>query len=363
MAFTRSQAVLPLHSGKAPAWLYTRMVRLARPFVKLSISEHGSRGMLERLASAHYLQALGSLLGFDWHASGLTTTTTSALRDAFNSWKESPIRVAGGKGRTALTTPRLLREHATAFSLDAEPYVYASRMIARVDNTLVQDGARLYHHTFFLDEHGLFTVIQQGLNAEQREARRYHWYSHGLKDYTREPHQSLIAERKHRVLNLTSMEHDQLREDILKLFTEDPERLVKRFTSPLYLSTLRMPRSHWLRSYYLKPASRKLLARLSTAKPETMEMLVQQQGVGVKAFRAFALTARLLYGSPVSWRDPAVYAYAHGGKDGTPYPVDKRTYEQTIQLLETAARQSLEGREKQTVLKRLAQHAERAASM
>ncbi len=349
----RAVAVLPLHSGRAPTWLYQRMVRLAKPFVRLSVEEHGVHGMLSRLAAPAYIQALGSLMGFDWHASGLTTTTTAALREAFNTWDASPIRVAGGKGKTALKTPRMLDAFTREYGLDTARYTRASRLIAKIDTALVQDHAQLYHHTFFLAETGAFTVIQQGMDPALREARRYHWYSRRLRSYTCEPHMGLTREAKKPVLNLTSRPNQPVQKDILTFLAEQPRHRVRRLISRISQGILRMPVQHDLRRYYLRKDSQRLLEHLERTPPLSMPDLLLREGVGHAALRAFALTTRLLYGTQLDWSDPAVYAFAHGGKDGTPFPVNRRVYDQTISLLEEAAHAGLAGREQQRFLKRL----------
>lgn len=225
MAVRTGYADLPLHGGKAPRWLFVRMVRLAREILVLMSEEFGTGEVLRRLSDPHWFQALGCLLGFDWHSSGLTTTTCGALKEALREvGPEIGLFAAGGKGAVSRRTPEEIAFWAEKEGMEAAPLIYASRMSAKVDSAALQDGFQIYHHAFFFDRAGRWCVVQQGMREETHLARRYHWLSEGLKSFVVEPHQGVVGAQAKLVLNLVAKEAEPAREAIPELAQEKRKR-------------------------------------------------------------------------------------------------------------------------------------------
>lgn len=352
-------ATLPLHGGAAPAWLFQRMVSLSREITFYIAGEFGVGEVLRRLSDPIWFQSLGCVLGFDWHSSGLTTTTTGALKEALrNVGPEMGIYVAGGKGKTSLRTPSEIREYAENHSLarSAEDLVYASRMSAKVDNTAVDDGYQIYHHSFVFTKDGDWAVIQQGMNTNLGQARRYHWHWTPERnfDFVNEPHAGVITQQMAKdVLNMVAKESAESRKVCASLAGEPPEKLVKELTR---MQDLELPKRHNVKLTDLLPSSvERILLKTYETHPPDFEHLLATQGVGPKTIRSLALVAEVLYGVPASRRDPARYSFAHGGKDGTPYPVDRENYDRSIAVLrEAVARAKVGDTERTKALQRLA---------
>jgi uncharacterized protein len=326
-------ANLPLHYGKAPKWLFDRMVKLAREITIVIISDFGAEEMLRRLSDPHWFQAFGCVLGFDWHSSGVTTTLCGALKEGTKGIENDlGLFVAGGKGATSRKTPGELEKWGQLISLDAAPLVYASRMSAKVDSAGIQDGYELYHHTFIFTRGGSWAVVQQGMNETNHYARRYHWLSESLASFVNEPHSAIASETHGRALNLVAAESDPVRVLIPQIVdNEKPEKLL---TDLKKLKTLTLPEHHYLSTADLHPDSiSKILLSTYERQPEDFETLLALPGVGARTIRALSLISELVYGVPPSYRDPARYSFAHGGKDGIPYPVDRKTYDQSIEIL------------------------------
>ncbi|MDD5452827.1 MAG: DUF763 domain-containing protein [Candidatus Bipolaricaulis sp.] len=345
---------LPLHGGHAPRWLFARMVLLSREIVLALADEFGTEGVLARLSDPRWFQALGSLLGFDWHSSGLTTTTCGAVKEALRAvGDEIGLYGAGGKGAASRRTPLEIAEAAPRLAVEPGPLIYASRMVAKVDSAALQDGFQIYHHALFFDRAGRWCVVQQGMNEKTGLARRYHWNSEAVADFVCEPHAGIVGPRSDLVLNLVARESDGVRRAIPELAHEPPERLVSELSR---LQALTLPRRHALLVSDLDPQRLRTVFLSSYASEATdFAGLLGARGVGAKGLRALALLAELLYGTPVSFRDPARFAYAHGGKDGIPYPVDRGTYDRTIEILRRAVRRAQLGdREELATLRRLA---------
>ncbi len=347
-------AQLPLHGGKAPRWLFRRMVRLARAVVGHLVMAYGPEEVLRRLSDPFWFQALGCVLGFDWHSSGLTTTTTGAIKEALKGLeKELGLNVCGGKGAASRRTPLEITLASEALGQDPGPLVYGSRMSAKVDSAALQDGYQLYHHTFFFTDKGAWAVVQQGMRPSDRTARRYHWLSENLESFVNEPHAAVCCDLVGPVLNLVAQESEPVRRHSVELAaTLDREtlKLVDR------LPTLILPERHIVLPSDINPQYlRKILLQTYEAQPHTYEGLLGITGVGAKTLRALALLSELIYGTPASTRDPARFSFAHGGKDRTPYPVDRETYDRSIEILSAALdRARLERSEKIEALKRLA---------
>jgi hypothetical protein len=367
-------AHLPLHPGRAPAWLFGRMTRLAREITAHVVADRGPDEMLRRLADPFWFQAFGCVLGFDWHSSGVTTTVTGALKEAVKGMEhELGFYAQGGKGLTSRKTPAEIVARCEQLSLDAGPLVYASRMAAKVDSAAVQDGYQLYHHTFFFTRAGHWSVVQQGMSDATGTARRYHWLSESLQSFVNEPHEAICSDVRSETLNLVAGEHETLRRASVDLATGPPERVVdvvRKWGRDSYqlpfeadanagLQSLEMPGRHALRLKDVDPRHlHTVLLSTYDRGPENFEALLGMEGVGPRTLRALALVSEVIWGTPASTRDPARFAFAHGGKDGTPFPVDRAIYDQTIDVLHHAmARAHVDRSEKVDALKRLSRFA------
>jgi len=347
-------AVLPLHYGKAPKWLFDRMTNLSRQIIHTIVSEFGNHVFLEKISDPFWFQALGCVLGFDWHSSGLTTTVTGALKKGVSGMeREVGIFIAGGKGATSRKTPEHIRMYSDRYRLNPGPLVYASRMSAKVDNTAVQDGYQLYHHVFIFTDRGDWSVIQQGMNEHERTARRYHWLGNTVHNFVVEPHAAVCCNRRHRTLNMVAQESKDAREVCTNLARETPEKTVKEFQK---IRKLVLTDRHLITEADVNP-NRFYRTLITTYEryPENFEQLLGMSGVGPKTIRALSLVSELIYGKPPSFRDPARFSFAHGGKDGTPFPVEKKIYDITIDALKRAIQSSKIGnREKLDAVRRLA---------
>ena len=349
-------AHLPLHYGKAPPWLFERMVKLAREITIVIVTDFGPQEMLRRLSHPYWFQAFGCVLGFDWHSSGVTTTLCGALKEGVKGLeRDLGFFVAGGKGRTSRQTPLEIENWGERISLNPEPLVYASRMSAKVDSAAIQDGYQLYHHAFFFTAKGSWAVVQQGMNETNRYARRYHWLSETVADFVNEPHAAILSEARGETLNLVASESAPARTTITDVATEQkPEVLLADLKK---LKTLDLPGRHEIWVADLHPDSlSKILLSTYERQPQNFEQLLGLSGVGPKTIRALSLISELIYGVAPSYRDPVRYSFAHGGKDGIPYPVDRKTYDQSIELLSRAINRSKLGiGEKREALHRLSQ--------
>jgi len=347
-------ADLPLHYGKTPRWLFRRMARLAREIAVVIVTEFGTAELLRRLADPYWFQAFGCVLGFDWHSSGLTTTTCGALKEGLRDLgDELGLFVAGGKGSTSRQTPHEILARGELLSVDPGRLVYASRMAAKVDNTALQDGYQIYHHTFVFDREGHWCVVQQGMNTATRYARRYHWLSEGVKDFVCEPHAAICCDHVGEPLNMVAAESEGARQVSTLLSHEKPEKLVRELKR---LQNLTLPRRHHVLLQDIAPDRLKgIFLKTYERQPQDFAGLLAMEGVGPKTIRALSLIAELVYGTPVSYRDPVRYSFAHGGKDGHPYRVDRRQYDRSIQILEEAIRRAKLGdRERLEALRKLA---------
>jgi uncharacterized protein len=393
----RGVASFGLDYGHCPPWLFERMVKLGREMVEVLIAEYGPDEFVKRIADPVWFQSLGTVLAFDWNASGLTTILTAALKEAIRGQeKDLGIFICGGKGKTSRKTPDEIQEWGERLALpghETDHLVYNSKMSAKVDSALVQDGFQLYHHSFFFsvrhkssekDSIGAWAVVQQGMNALKGSARRYHWFSEDVKDLIAEPHSGISSQViLKKVLDMTSHRSEKTRDVSTELVQAGYAPLMKdinllrKYSSPLsqmvkleerpfsgaqgkQLTLLNLEtrefKSHpviyddFSKSKYLE----KVLAVVADEKPKTYEALVAVKGVGPKTVRALALVGEVIYGAAPSYEDPARYSFAHGGKDATPYPVDRTTYDQTIAILARAVRKTrLSPAEKEKAVGRL----------
>jgi uncharacterized protein len=373
-------ASLPLHGGKAPAWLFGRMVRLSREIIIYMASEYSTREVLRRLSDPFWFQAFGCVLGFDWHSSGVTTTVCGAMKEGLKDVdRELGFFAAGGKGRTSRKTPDEISGVCDVLGRDPLSLVYASRTAAKVDSAAVQDGYQLYHHVFFFTAAGDWCVVQQGMSDQTRMARRYHWLSEHVASFVDEPHEAVCCDARNDTLNLVAHENDPVRRASAELAAQPPDVTLKALDQivrrggpacppegrhmgrPRQVPTLEMPRRHELLPELdvATPYLEKILLKTYERAPADFESLLGIEGVGPKTLRALALASDLVHGTAASMRDPARFSFAHGGKDGTPYPIDKLTYDKTIEILNKAInRSAMDRSEKVKAFRRLANFTE-----
>src|SRR4051812_45853656 len=347
-------ATLPLHTGKAPPWLFERMTKLAREVVVHMTEEFGTAEILRRLADPHWFQAFACVLGFDWHSSGVTTTATGALKMGVRGMEdELGLYVAGGKGATSRKTPAEIAAACERLGRDPAPLVRASKLSAKVDNSAVQSGHQLYHHSFVFTAAGDWCVVQQGMSDVTSTARRFHWLSDGVTSFVKEPHAAVCDDHRGVLVNFVADESADARAATVDIATGAPEKTVGTLHRA---AELVMPRRHELKLADVNPRYLdKILLKTYERAPRDFEELLGIEGVGPKTLRALALVAELVYGARASTQDPARYAFAHGGKDGTPFPVDRATYDKTISVLRDAVNQAKVDRsERVKAFKRLA---------
>ena len=351
-------ANLPLHYGSAPRWLFEQMTKLSREISLVLIDEYGTEEYLKRLADPNWFQAFGCVLGFDWHSSGVSTTTCAAIKEGLRGTeKELGIFVCGGKGRTSRKTPGEIETFGQQYSFDSQPLIYASKISAKVDNNALQDGYQLYHHSFFFTKEGKWAIVQQGMNSLNHWARRYHWLSDEVVDFVNEPHSAIASQNieqttKNKVLNLVANESKENRKITAKLSQQKPEKITKTIKK---LQETKLPERHEILISDINPKNlKKIFLSTYEHQPENFEKLLGMKGVGPKTIRALSLISELVYGAPISTRDPARYSFAHGGKDGVPYPVNRKTYRQSIEFLKEATNKAKLGYyEKLHALRRL----------
>jgi len=352
-------ADLPLHSGPVPPWLMSRMRHLARHIMAILVDEYGASEVIKRMSDPFWFQALGCVLGFDWHSSGLTTVVAGAIRDSV-SLAEHGVAVVGGKGKAATEVP----ERITALPLDDKIKQYlvrASRLSAKVDNAVVQDGYTLYHHAIIFNERGEWSIVQQGMNTGAHYARRYHWLGERVRSFVEEPHSAVVGDRLERyVLDLTSRKNEEIRKSSVDLVRESPTKLVRMFNlvvrGQATLDSYSLDILESLPKHLSMPRriDWEAVKRAYDIQPRDYEELVEVRGMGPGTVRALALVSTLIHGHEIDWKDPVKYSFAHGGKDGVPYPVERRRMDKVIGFLRDVVESSqLEREEKKQALRRL----------
>jgi len=361
-------ANLPLHGGKAPAWLTVRMRKLAKEIANIMIDEHGTDTFLKRMSDPYWFQAFGCVLGYDWHSSGVTTVVTGILKQALSP-EEHGIAVCGGKGKTSRKTPMEIASIGEKFGF-SENYIqaltYTSRMTAKVDNTAIQAGYQLYHHAFLLSENAKWAVIQQGMSSEDRTARRYHWLSDTTASLIVEPHSAIVGDvKREKALNMTAKTSEGAREASVDIAKEPTAKIMRLFeaTRPLHQKSLQewLPKtkfSPWQQSIETLSMPRNInwetMHRVYEIQPKNYEELLSVKGVGPATVRGLALVAELIYGKKPSWADPVKFSFAYGGKDGVPFPVDRRAMDESILMLrQTVQAAKIGDKEKTRSLQRL----------
>ncbi len=343
-------ADLPLHYGRVPAWLATRMSTLGRAIIEAIILEYGQKEVLQRLNDPLWFQSFGAVLGMDWHSSGITTSVVGALKRAINPIsRQLGIYVCGGRGKYSLQTPNELLRVGQKTGLDGEALGRSSRLVAKVDNNALQDGFNIYLHSFIVTTDGEWVVVQQGLNKHSGYARRYHWHSTDFKNYLDDPHSGVCGENQGLILNLAATTANPTRQGILKLVEEHPTRISKE------MRKIRMPAHHDVKA---KDVDKTRLGAVVATAYETeirnFENLLLLKGVGPRTVQSLTLVSETIYGTPSRFEDPARYSFAHGGKDGHPFPVPTKVYDKTITHLRQAVNRAKMGHyDKQRALKSL----------
>ncbi|HWB28009.1 MAG TPA: DUF763 domain-containing protein [Chitinophagaceae bacterium] len=343
-------ADLPLHYGYVPQWLAERMAKLGLAVTESVVMEYGKHEMLKRLSDPFWFQSLGAVMGMDWHSSGITTSVMGALKRAVNPHSsELGIFICGGKGRFSKEAPAELLSVAEQTGLDGNHLVRCSKLSAKVDNTAVQDGFQLYTHNFIVSDAGEWTVIQQGMSDASGTARRYHWHSGDFESFVQEPHTAVCGINQGAILNVAAAEAAAARNGMLALTQEKPELMMQE------IQQLVMPAHH---EVYAEDVNLKRLGSVLWVAHEhalnNFEELLLLQGVGPRTIQSLALVSEVIHGTPSRFKDPARFAFAHGGKDGHPFPVPVKVYDETINILQTAVHKAKLGQtDKQQAIKAL----------
>jgi uncharacterized protein len=381
MARRSGNADLPLHGGHVPKWLADRMTRLGAVMSQAIVHHYGRDELLRRLSSPFWFQSFGAVMGMDWHSSGITTSVMGALKRGLTPLQgELGIYVCGGRGRHSRKTPQELASIGERVGIDGAGLARASRLVAKVDSAAVQDGFDLYLHGFIVTDDGHWAVVQQGMNGERKQARRYHWLSEGLTSFVDDPHSAIDGEGQGRIVNLADRRAEASRRAQLSMLRElGPDGIARELvdlegevaeqlpeTQPL-LPHLIMPEHHDVRAADVIP--RRLHAAFAAAAdrgPQDFPELLLTPGVGARTVKALAMVAEVMHGAPCRFSDPARFSFAHGGKDRHPYPVPLKVYDETIKVLKSAVQKAKLGREEELgALKRLDEQArllERAAT-
>jgi uncharacterized protein len=371
-------ADLPLHSGQVPSWLAARMSRLGAVITQAIILHYGRDEVLRRLAHPFWFQSFGAVMGMDWHSSGITTSVIGALKRGLRPLeRELGIHVCGGRGKHSRQTPQELVSIGERVGIDGTVLARTSRLVAKIDSAAVQDGFDLYLHGFVVTDDGKWAVVQQGMNGERRQARRYHWLSEGLKDFVDEPHSAIEGPCQGEIINLTNCRAATSRSAQLDLLSNlGPDGITKEATSladrketklgsaQLLLPHLVMPEHHEVRpNDVVMRRLRGSLAAAAGCAPTDYPELLLVPGVGARTVRALAMVAEVVHGAPCRFSDPARFSFAHGGKDRHPFPVPLRVYDETIRVLKSAVQNASLGREEELgALQRLDQQARRLES-
>lgn len=380
-------ADLPLHGGTVPKWLADRMMQMGSLIIESIITNFGKKEVLIRLSDPLWFQSLGAVMGMDWHSSGITTSVMYALKRGINKRaKDFGLCVCGGRGKYSRRTPDELMFLANATGLDGTKLINSSKLVAKVDSTAVQDGFQLYMHNFVLSDEGDWTVIQQGMNIESKTARRYHWSSENLKSFIEEPHTGITGENQGLILNLTAKDAKETRSHILDFSKENPDKMIKEIqnvfnheeninkinsikndniliaqnkTIASETRSIVMPHHHEVRAKDVN--LKRLGAVLATAyesQPQNFEGLLLTPGLGPRTIQSLTLVSEVIYGTPSRFTDPARFSFAHGGKDGHPFPVPLKIYDDSIRILhESIERSKLGYKDKSECIKRLHQTA------
>lgn len=327
-------ADLPLHGGRVPQWLAERMTKLGAAITEVIIRDYGTSAFLSRLSNPFWFQAFGSVMGMDWHSSGITTSVMGALKRGLAArGDELGIYFCGGRGRSSRNTPQELRSLAERRGFDGEALVRTSRLTARIDNNAIADGFQIYLHSFVVSSNGEWAVVQQGLNDRSGMARRYHWHSASVRDFVAEPHTGIVGENQGEIMNLVDGKAKPAQMALLHIAHEHPLTILNE------ARYLRMPRHHEVRERNID--LKRLGAVLAVAYERDLHNfadLLLLENLGPRTLQSLALVAEVVHGAPIRFSDPARFSFAHGGKDRHPFPVPLKTYDESLNFL----RRSLE---------------------
>ncbi len=370
MAQRAGKADLPLHGGRVPRWLGDRMTRLGAVITEAIVQHYGRDEMFRRLANPFWFQSFGAVMGMDWHSSGITTSVLGALKRGLTPLSgELGIHVCGGRGAQSRKTPEELLHIGNRVGIDGSSLANTSRLIAKVDSAAVQDGFDLYLHGFIVADDGKWVVIQQGMNGDKRQARRYHWLSEGLSNFLDSPHAAIEGRDQGEIINLADRRAERSRDHQLDLLASlGPDKIIREFkildgrppakneqdAQPM-LPHLIMPAHHDVREKDVD--MRRLHGNLAAAAdrgPVDFEDLLLTPGVGARTVKALAMVAEVVHGAPCRFSDPARFSLAHGGKDRHPFPVPLKVYDETINVMKSAVRKGRLGRDEElAALRRL----------
>jgi hypothetical protein len=343
-------ADLPLHGGRVPKWLAERMSMLGGAIIEAVVLEYGKSEVLIRLSDPFWFQSLGSVMGMDWHSSGITTSVMGALKSSINPIsKDLGIYICGGRGKQSRKTPAELIAIANKTGVNGNELIRSSRLSAKIDNTAIQDGFQLYLHSFILTDEGEWAVVQQGMNNSNGMARRYHWHSHTVKSFVEEPHTFVLGQNQGMILNLVAREAQSTQKGILNITGKNQNHLIPE------LKKLLMPRHHNVTE---KDVDLKRLGAVLALSQEqninNFEELLLLEGVGPRTLQSLTLVSEIIHGTPSRFSDPARFSFAHGGKDGHPFPVPLKVYDETINVLKTSVEKAKIGEtDKQKAFKSL----------
>lgn len=351
------KADLALMGGAIPPWLFERMCRLSLPVVEAILEQKGHKDFLERLSNPFWFQSFAAVIGMDWNSSGATTAVMSALKQSINpASHELGLYICGGKGKESLKTPQELVRIGDFTGLDGNALARSSKLVAKVDNTAVQDGFNLYLHSFILSKDGDWTAIQQGMKTKERKARRYHWHSGNFKSFIEEPHTAICGLQEGKIVNLVDKEASKAQANILGMTEEHPDRIMKE------LPHLLVPSYHDVRP---KDVDVKrlgsILWKAQEADAGSFEDLLLLKGMGPRTLQSLALVSEMIHGAPSRFSDPARFSFAHGAKNAKPFPVPTKVYDETIDTMRDAVNKSKLGQsDKLKSLEKLSKFAERA---
>ena len=325
-------ADLPLHGGRVPQWLAERMTKLGTAITEAVVQDYGASAFLSRLSDPFWFQALGAVMGMDWHSSGITTSVMGALKRGLTPRaNELGIYICGGRGRFSRNTPQELRSIAEHRGFDGEALVRNSRLTARIDNNAIADGFQIYLHSFIVTSDGEWAVVQQGLNDRSGMARRYHWHSAAVRDFVAEPHTAIVGENQGTIMNLVDAQAKPAQTALLDIARENPDTTLRAARH------LRLPRHHEVRAENID--LKRLGAVLAVAYERDLHQfaeLLLLEKLGPRTLQSLALIAEVVHGAPSRFTDPARFSFAHGGKDGHPFPVPLRTYDESLNCLRTS---------------------------
>jgi len=350
--YRSGQADLPLHYGRVPSWLYSRMRNLGGAIVEAIVLEYGPNEFLKRMSDPFWFQSLGCVLGMDWHSSGITTSVLGALKAAINPLSdELGIYICGGRGKHSRKTPEELRNIGNIIGLDGNKLTHQSRLTAKIDSTAIQDGYQIYLHTFILSKDGTWSVVQQGMNENTGYARRYHWHSENITSFVEEPHTAIYGKPEGKILNLTDRYAKRTREGIITISREEPGRMMRE------IRKMRMPQHHDVRTENVNLRRMGSVLALSYEYQHSdFESLLLTEGLGPRTLQSLTLVSEVIYGTPSRFYDPARFSFAHGGKDGHPFPVPTRIYDESIRILHQSVKKAKIGfYDKQKAIKKLHQ--------